>query len=50
VEIVVVKVYRLKDILGDHIRVLEDLAARGYKLITPEEEKSILSSYSMLHV
>ena len=37
VELIVVKVYRLKDILGDRIKVLEDLVARGYKIITPEE-------------
>ena len=50
VELIVVKVYRLKDILGDRIKVLEDLAARGYKIITSEEERSILYSYSITQV
>jgi len=37
VEIVLVKYYRLSDILGEKLKVLEELALKGYKIITPEE-------------
>jgi len=37
VEVVLIKYYRLSDILGDKLKVLEELALKGYKIITPEE-------------
>nr|CCE70662.1 TPA: SpoVT/AbrB family transcriptional regulator [Pyrococcus abyssi GE5] len=42
VEIVLIKYYRLQDILGDKVKILEELASKGYKLLTPEEEKQLL--------
>jgi len=37
VEIILVRYYRLSDILGDRLKVLEELALKGYKIITPKE-------------
>jgi len=42
VEVILIKYYRLSDILGDKLKVLEELALKGYKIITPEEEKQLL--------
>ncbi|USG99835.1 AbrB/MazE/SpoVT family DNA-binding domain-containing protein [Thermococcus argininiproducens] len=38
VELIVVQVYKLRDILGERTKVYEYLITKGYKVTTPEEE------------
>lgn len=43
VEVLVVRAYRLKDLLGDHSKLIKQLSLSKYKLLTPEEEQKLLS-------
>ena len=43
VEVLVVRAYRLKDLLGDRSELIKQLSLSKYKLLTPEEEQKLLS-------
>ena len=43
IEVLVVRAYRLKDLLGDRSEIIKQLSLSKYKLLTPEEEQKLLS-------
>lgn len=44
VEVIVVKAYRLNEILGDRVEIVRQLSLSKYRLLSPEEEYGLLSS------
>ena len=43
-EILVIKAYRIKELFGDRSDLIKQLSLSKYKLLTPEEERKLLSS------